>query len=153
MADFVASIRALDAEAQARRARDFAKIVAPYGTLAAVVIDPTAFDALCSRLVVEPAAVGDECKSIVDRFEEEPEVPGFYAFGAVVAVYYASLAMQGESEAAINCAKRFLDLTGFADDAGESGLFDAAVRYLALPSPDDRRFIVARVEAHADSMR
>jgi hypothetical protein len=97
--------------------------------------------------------VVDECRAIIERFEEEPDGPGFFAFGAVVALYYACRATQGDSEAAVNCAKRFLDVLGFADDDGEPGLFDAAVSYLALPSPDERRVILARVQAHADSMR
>jgi hypothetical protein len=159
MTDFVAPIRALDSQAQPGRALDLAEIVAPYGTLETAVVEADTFVALLSRLradtpgAVEAATVENECEAIVDRFDEEPAGPGFYALGAVVALHYASGAVQGNAEAAVNCAKRFLDLLGHADDEGESGLFDAAVGYVALPSPDERRLLVARVQAHADSMR
>jgi hypothetical protein len=159
MTDFVAPIRSLDSRAQPGRALDLAEIVAPYGTLDTAVVEAATFVALLSRLradtpgAVEAAAVENECEAIIERFDEEPVAPGFYAFGAVVALHYASEAVQGNAEAAVNCAKRFLDLLGRADDEGESGLFDAAVSYLARPSPDERRLLAARVQAHADSMR
>ena len=158
MPDFEAPVRVLDSEAQRRCACDLAELVAPYGTLDSDVVDPAAFVALQSRLnldatTIEVRAIGDECKAIIDRFEEEPDGPAFYTFGAVVALYYASHALRGEPQAAVDCAKRFLDLLGSGDDDGESGLFGAAVSYLARPSQDERCSLLARIEAHADSMR
>jgi hypothetical protein len=144
---------------QQRLACDLANIVAPYGHVDPAVIDPGYFDQLLDRLDGlmanghhEASLLAAECLSLIDRFDDEPDDAGFYALGALVSVYYASCALSGEADGGLNSVKRFLDLLGAADDDGESGLFDDAVRYLTAPSGALRTALVIRATANAASL-
>ena len=97
-------------------------------------------------------ALAADCAAFIDRFDEEPEGPGFYAFGAVVSLYYAELHAHGVPNGALNAVKRFLRPAGGGQDDGESGLYDDAISYLTAPSGVKRDSLVTKVTAHATSM-
>jgi len=94
-----------------------------------------------------------ECENFIAGFDEEPDGAGFYVLGALVSLYYASCSLSGVRNAPLNSVKRFLDLVGAADDAGESGLYDRALQYLTAPSSVERDALARRVSAHAASMQ
>ncbi len=73
-----------------------AEIVAPYGVVAPDIIDPASFQELSERLLASAPAPEDlnelvaDCQEIIERFvDDEPADGGFYAFGAVVSMFYA----------------------------------------------------------------
>jgi hypothetical protein len=158
--DAVRVVGDLSSLEQQRLACDLASIVAPYGHVDPAVIDPDYFDQLLDRLDVsmtnghdEASLLATDCLRIIDQFDDEPDDAGFYALGALVSVYYASCALSGEADGGLNSVMRFLDLLGAADDDGESGLFDDAVRYVTAPSGDLRTALVVRAAANAASLR
>lgn len=135
------------------------ELIAPYGVLAPGVIEPMQFRAFRTRLTSsEPGEGADEiavaCEDIIARFvDAEPEAGAFFAFGAVVAVYYACGALRGDPTGGLNAAKRFLDLAGAADDDGVAGVFDLAVECVATRGDEVCREMAARIAAHAASLR
>ena len=136
---------------------DLAGIIAPYGSVDTDVVAPAVFADLSARLVDASSAAlaalaEQECKRVVERFTDEPDGAGFFAFGAVVYLLYACQAVGGDRDGAVNCAKRFLDLLGAADDDGQAGLYDESLDYLAAPSTNRRVALVARVRAHAEAL-
>ena len=116
-------------------------IVSPYGSVDATVIDPDEFafiatglrDAYSTGDRSQLAEVQASCRRIIDRYpNDEPDGAGFFAFGAVVSIYYATETLINDSLAGVvNAAKRFLDVLGAADDDGCAGLFAAAQGYLS----------------------
>jgi hypothetical protein len=159
MTDAERAVVGLAADEQRRLAYDLAHIVASYGQADPTVVDPLSFTKLLARLDVAfddqreaGAALAADCGAFIDRFDEEPEGPGFYAFGAVVSLYYASCTLTGVPNGALNAVKRFLDLLGTAEDDGESGLYDDAISYLTAPSGVKRDSLVTNVAAHATSI-
>lgn len=148
-------IEDLDSLQLARLAITMVEVIAPYGVIAPDVVEPDLFRTLSERVrsanaesqVVEVARV---CESIIEQLvDDEPDGPGFYAFGAVVSVYYACSAVRAEPGGGLNAARRFLDLTGAADNDGVDGLFDLAVDFLRHRRHDARDEIAARVAEHA----
>jgi hypothetical protein len=148
------ALRALPRSAQVDLAVRAASLIAPYGRLDADVVDPDEFTAWVSVLSAEIdteelARVRRGCELIVAAHpSSEPEGDGFFAFGAVVSVLFAIDVLNGSgSDAIVNAAKRFLDLTGCAEDDGAAGLYSTAVEWLARPAAATesviRRMIVA----------
>lgn len=133
-------------------------VIAPYGVIESTVVEPALFRMLCERVASAAAghdanAIALACEDIIERFvDDEPEGRGFYAFGAVVAVYYACSALRGDSDGGLNAAKRFLDLAGAADDDGVVGLFDLAVDFVTSRRDDVRHEIASRIAGHAASL-
>jgi hypothetical protein len=84
------------AREQRALACDLAGIVSPYGTVDSEVVGSAVFADLRDRLAAvsttrsdEAASLSDDCQVIIDRFPDEPVGAGFFAFGAVVSVFYA----------------------------------------------------------------
>lgn len=160
MPDPVEVVSALALAEQQTLACALAGVVDPYGAIERTVVEPELYRQLSGRLGTlhsgdsEAASrLAEDCRRIIDRYDDEPDGAGFYAFGAVVSVYYASRAVAGEITAGINAVKRFLDLVGCADDDGETGLHDEGIRYVLSPSTKSRDALRARVASHAISMR
>lgn len=137
-----------------------AEIVAPYGVVAPDIIDPAWFQELSERLLAsapgpeDPNELAADCQEIIERFaDDEPADAGFYAFGAVVSVFYACCALRGDVDGGLNAAKRFLDLAGAANDDGVIGLFDLADDFVANRSDAVRSEITARITSHAASLQ
>ncbi|MFN3255611.1 MAG: hypothetical protein ACE37B_07940 [Ilumatobacter sp.] len=131
------------------------ELIAPYGVIASDVVEPALFRSLSERIVSAGAArdateIERVCGDIIEQLvDDEPDGAGFYAFGAVVSVYYACSAIRAVPDGGLNAAKRFCDLTGAADDDGVGGLFDLAVDFLARRRDDVRDEIAARIAEHA----
>ena len=97
------------------------------------VIEPARFQEFSDRLLAstsrhaDPNDLAADCEEVIEQFvDDEPDDAGFYAFGAVVSVFFACCALRGDADGGLNAAKRFLDLTGAADDDGAAGLFEMA---------------------------
>jgi len=136
-----------------------AAMVAPYGVVATDIIEPARFEEFIDRLPTLASGQEDssdlaaECEAVIDQFvDDEPADAGFYAFGAVVCVYYACCALRGDADGGLNAAKRFLDLTGAADDDGVDGLFALAEDFVANRSDAVRSEITSRIVEHAASL-
>lgn len=159
MSKSVEALRRLSGAQQASIALAMVEVVAPYGLVEPTVVDPEQFQDLIAQLRVcaeRGAGINDlstECETIIAKFaKDEPEDAGFYAFGAVVAVFYACCTIGGDPDGGVNSAKRFLDLTGAADDDGVDGLFQLADRFVTTQSDASRVAIAARIVEHAASL-
>lgn len=159
MSKAVEIVRRLSGAQQVSIALAMVKLVAPYGLVEPAVVEPERFQELLAQLqVCAERGVGinelyAECESIIAKFaEDEPEGAGFYAFGAVVAVFYACCTIGGDLDGGVNSAKRFLDLTGAADDDGVDGLFQLADHFLTTRSDASRAAIAAQIVEHAASL-
>jgi hypothetical protein len=127
-------------------------VIAPYGGEVETVVDPARFQSWLAAphtdVEAQAGAVRDGTRQVVERQDEQPNGPGFYAFGAVVLTLYAADVLLGEDdEAIVNVAKRFLDLLGAADDDGESGMYGLAVRFFDEPEAVSRT-LRRRVRRH-----
>lgn len=136
-----------------------AAMAAPYGGVATDIIEPARFDAFIDRLAAltlgqeDSGDLAADCEAVIEQFvDDEPTDAGFYAFGAVVSVFYACCALRGDGDGGLNAAKRFLDLTGAADDDGVDGLFAISKDFLAHRSDAVRSEISTRIVEHATSL-
>ena len=156
-------VQNLSPHEQRRLAGEIAAVVAPYGLLAPEVVSPDAFRSMLEQLLDglgqnDLRAVGGvrhQCRTIIDRYDEEPADKGFFALGAVVALYYATEAVLGDaSSGAMQAVMRLLDLVGASDDDGAStGLHDKAYGWIRQGRSDaNRERLAARVKASADAL-
>jgi hypothetical protein len=134
-----------------------AVMVAPYGVVASAIIEPARFQMFIDRLATsgqqDLSDLVVECEAVIDQFvDDEPTDAGFYAFGAVVSVYYACCASLDAGDGGLNAAKRFLDLAGAADDDGCAGLLALANDFVANPSAAARSEITLRITEHAATL-
>ena len=136
-----------------------AEIVAPYGVVAPNVIEPARFQEFSDRLLAsasghaDPNDLAADCEEVIEQFvDDEPDDAGFYAFGAVVSVFFACCALRGDADGGLNAAKRFLDLTGAADADGAAGLFEMADDFVANQSDAVRGELSSRITNHAGSL-
>jgi hypothetical protein len=148
-------ITALTMDDQRRLVCELTAVVAAYGGADRSIVDPDWFAARSERLRAGSLDIGQlqvlagECEAVIERLDDEPDGAGFYACGAVVSLYYTCLALTAHDSGAVNAVKRFLDLLGAADDDGESGIYDEALRYLHAPTRVERDALTRRVSAHA----
>jgi len=130
-----------------------AEIVAPYGELDSSVIEPSNFRRLASALGTKAdmasTGVRSECRSVIDRFDEEPDGNGFFVLGAVVAMFYAAQAVEDPAVGVVNASARLRDIAGFADDDGLAGAYELAVRWLRTRSDADAQALSELIASDA----
>ena len=136
----------------------FVEVTRPLGRVDGSVVDAEQFDAFADLVLdglrSQPSArlreVYEDLNAVVDRCEEEPDGPGFFAFGAVVEVLYAAEFLFGEERAAAHSFMRASDLLWFVDEELGTGLHDRLVEWAGEAiagrggPPDDLRIDVER---------
>ena len=152
------SLHDLPAEDQRALAQRIAEIVGPYGSIAPSVLDGEGFQDLLDRLIAASAG-GDEqamrlvrgdAESIIARFDEELDGPGFYALAAVIEIFYATEAALIDADIGLSWAvARLRDIADFAEDEGCEGLFCQAEEWLQEPTPGRADGLAERVAGDA----
>jgi hypothetical protein len=140
-----------------------AVIVSPYGSVAPTIIDPDNFASIVSCLEdayatgdsSELAAIQGSCRQIINLHpDDEPDGAGFFAFAAIVSVYYAAEALMGAAIVGLlNGAKRFLDVLSAADDDRGAGVFTAGHDYLLEPNQTKASSLRNLVRIDAERLR
>ena len=116
----------------------FVEVTRPLGWVDDTVVDPHQFDVFADLVLDglrwDPPGtlreVYEEFDALVERHEEEPDDPGFFAFGAVVELLYASEFLFGEERAAASTFMRASDLLGFLDDSLGTALHDRLIDWV-----------------------
>jgi hypothetical protein len=157
------SLSVLSPDDQQRLAVEMAMIVSPYGSVAPTVIQPDDFASIGAGLESayttsdesQAAVVQASCRRIIDQYpDDEPDGAGFFAFAAVVSIYYATETLMEDSPlGVVNAAKRFLDVLGVADDDRRTGSFAAAQEYLLDPSETKASSLRELVRGDAERLR